>query len=228
MSLSVIINAKDLPTLLDQLVALGASNISFIFTPDFFAVEQAQRQSLQLAVTDALFKAQAILSMLHLCPGNISRINILNPTLELPTLTFSLFANMGTMMNINVNINRPGSGNTEGSGSNMNNNANINANIATSFTSQPTVLGAAAPIIEGSNQEVVSYVQILVTQLPCTLAGSGAVTDLTSGLDLSNIVGISGGTLPPVSASASGSPITSGSFSGSGLLNRRGVRSTMW
>jgi uncharacterized protein YggE len=229
MSLSVVINAADLPVIIDQLVILGVSNISFVFTPDFYAVELAQSQSLQLAVTDALFKAQAVLSMLHLCASNITRIEILNPTLELPSLTFSLFANMGNMRNININMNNNNPNNNNNNNNNRNNNkSNNNGNMNNLLNSPPMMFGAAAPIIEGSNQEVVSYVRIWIYQLPCSLAGSGAIQDITSSLDLSNIVGISGGKLPTVSssgsfmsASGSGSPISSG-------MNRRSVRSTMW
>jgi hypothetical protein len=36
-SLSVVVMAVDTPAIIDSMVALGASNISFIFTPDFFA-----------------------------------------------------------------------------------------------------------------------------------------------------------------------------------------------
>ena len=159
--------------------------------------------------------------MLHLCPGNITRIQIRNPTLELPSLTFSLFANMGRNINVNLNNNMGGSpANMNGSPSKpQGSGININTSPA-----QPTMLGAAAPLLEGNNQEVVSYVEISVTQLPCTLAGSGALTDLTSGLDLSNIVGISGGTLAPMSPASPASPASPGS---PGMM-RRGVRSTMW
>jgi len=128
-SLSVVVSSVDLPAIIDQMVALGVSNISFIFTPDFYAIETAQRQALQLAVADGLYKAQAVLDMIGHCAFNITRVWIRNPALELPTLTFSILANMGNLGRYSGLNNLQGSGMSRNDMSNDNSGSNNNANL---------------------------------------------------------------------------------------------------
>jgi len=95
------------------------------------------------------------------------------------------------------------------------------------------MLGAAAPLLEGDREEVVAYVELWISHAACSTQGSGMMSDITSSLDLSNIVGIAGGNLASASAAsasaASGSEFSaSGSDMGSANMNTRSVRGKMW
>jgi len=213
-SLSIVVNSADFPAIIDSMVALGASNLSFVSIPDFFAVEEAQRQSLQLAVADAIFKAQAVFDMIDHCAYNISDISIKNPALELPTLTFNIYANMGNNRNYfgnGLRENGMGSANLNRDHDREGNNRLNNENA------RPMLLGAGAPLIEGDREEVVAYVELWISHTACSVQGSGMVQDLTAILDLSNVVGIAGGSFAIPSSSPTGS-----------AMPTRPVRSTMW
>jgi len=244
-SLAIVALANDTASIIDDMIRIGASNISFLFTPDFRSVELAQRHSLQLAVVDALFKAQSILSLINHCVSNISHIEIKNPALELPTVTFNIFANMGrNMRGLSNNINSinndmlgsevPSTSDNSMSQGDNSDNSNSNNNINLS----PMFLGANAPLLEGDREEIVSYVELWLSHSLCTSEmGSGMIQDITSSLDLSNIAGISGGSIQMASEMASASEVASASemLSGSEILSdsavpmtRRSVRSSMW
>jgi uncharacterized protein YggE len=147
-SLSVVVPADELADVIDSMIGLGASNITFLFVPDFTAVEAAQAQALKLAVVDGLWKAQAVLDTIGHCARNITTIEIKNPALEIPTITFNLFANMGNTFNRQIsNVNMP-------STSDMSGNANANANLNMRADNNIVMLGAGSPSLRATGRRL--------------------------------------------------------------------------
>ena len=206
-SLSFSLNASDTATALDALMANGTAFISISsqpnaqaskYRPVVFArilisylsqspVDEAQIRAVDLAVNDALFKAQAALSRLGICALNFTLINIESPINSLPSVNI-LSDNLGLALAGGINL--PASSSASGS---LALSANGNQNNAGAGRMQITA-------------------DVLLTLFHTSCSTPGAILDLTANLTQPSVPGeITSPSSPIASPSSPSSPASPGS-----------------